>query len=162
MKPYQNISIIAALTCVIAKMSYFLILAPDEAWDNYVRLYYLFAFLVALFFGLRSYKKSFLNSDFTHDVKTGMKITSIFALIVALFTWVYYRWINPSYFEQRIEEAIAQAPAESVEAITSNVELIFNPFTHSTITLFGMMVIGFFYTLIVVLIMRAKPGVFIR
>ena len=162
MKQYQNIAIIAALTGVIAKMTYFLTLAPKEAWDNYVRLFYLLAFLIALFFGLRSFKKRATRSDFTHDVKTGMKITSIFSLIISIFTWVYYKWIDPEYFANRISEAMSQAPEESIEAVETNVSFIFNAFTHSTITLFGMMVIGFFYTLIVVLIMRAKPEIFVE
>tara|TARA_B100000902_G_C27259427_1_gene889794 strand:- start:1131 stop:1628 length:498 start_codon:yes stop_codon:yes gene_type:complete len=161
MKQYQNIAFIAALTCVIAKMIYFLFLPPNEAWDNYVRLFYLLAFLIALFFGLRSFKIRATRSDFTHDVKTGMKITSIFALIISIFTWIYYTWINPEYFANRISDALSQAPEESIEAIETNASFIFNAFTHSTITLLSMMVIGFFYTLIMVLIMRAKPEIFV-
>lgn len=86
-----------------------------------------------------------------------MKVTSVFALIIAAFTYVYYAFIHPSYFENMRATRIAAAPEAQVEAITSNVEFIFSPFIHSTITLMGLMVIGFFYTIILVLILRAVP-----
>lgn len=143
-------------------MSYFLWLYPNDDWDMYVRFGYLLFFLLALFLGLKSYKGKYPTADLTSDVKTGMKTTSIFALIISSFTWVYYKFVNPAYFANKIEDVkiAAQQSEEATENAINTAEFIFNAFIHSTITLFGMMVIGFFYTLILVLIMRAKPAFF--
>ena len=162
MEDYTKYALGAAFGGIIVKMSYFLWLYPNDDWDMYVRFSYLLLFLLALFLGLRSFKSKYPQSDFTIDVKTGMKTTSIFAIIISAFTWIYYKWINPGYFASKIED-VKVAAAQSEEATQNAIntaEFIFNAFTHSAITLFGMMVIGFFYTLILVLIMRAKPEVF--
>ena len=152
----------AALVAIIFKMCYFLWLAPDESWDMYVRFGYLLLFLIALFLGLRDFKSNNKRSDFTKDVKEGMKVTSVFSIVISSFTWLYYKWINPAYFANRIAELNSNPLMEEKEAenVKNTAEFIFNAFTHSTITLFGLMVLGFFYTLILVLIMRAKPAVF--
>lgn len=154
----------AALGGIIVKMSYFLWLYPNDDWDMYVRFAYLLLFLVALFLGLNSFKSTNRQSAFTHDVKAGMKTASIFAMVISAFTWVYYKFINPDYFANRIEEVMnaANASVQKPENAINTAEFIFNAFTHSTITLFGMMVLGFFYTLILVLVMRAKPELFNR
>ncbi|MDC1221259.1 DUF4199 domain-containing protein [Salibacteraceae bacterium] len=162
MENYTKYGLGAAFGGVIIKMGYFLWVYPNEDWDMYVRFAYLLLFLLALFLGLRSFKADNPNTDLTIDVKTGMKTTSIFAIIISAFTWVYYKFINPEYFAGKIEDvkiAIEQSEKATENAINT-AEFIFNAFTHSTITLFGMMIIGFFYTLILVLIMRAKPEVF--
>lgn len=152
----------AALGGIIIKMSYFLWLYPHDDWDMYVRFAYLLLFLLALFLGLKSFKRKNPNADLTVDVKTGMKTTSIFAIIISGFTWLYYKLINPAYFASKIEDV--KKAAEESELATENAintaEFIFNAFTHSTITLFGMMIIGFIYTIVLVLIMRAKPELF--
>lgn len=154
----------AALVAIILKMSYFIWLAPDESWDMYVRFGYLLVFLLALFLGLRDFKSTNKRSDFAKDVKEGMKVTSVFSIIVSSFTWLYYKWINPAYFENRIAElnSIPLMEEKQAENVKNTAEFIFNAFTHSTITLFGLMVLGFVYTLVLVMIMRAKPEVFTK
>lgn len=161
MNTYLRYALGAALLAIIAKMTYFLQFSPDEDWDMYVRFFYLFVFLLALLLGLRQARHDRPQSTFGYDVKAGMKVTSVFALILSAFTWLYYKIINPSYFTGRINDAVTAAKdagQDDLESVRNTVEFIFNAFTHSTITLFGMMVIGFFYTLVLVLIMRAKPN----
>lgn len=160
MKDYIKYAITAALISVIAKMTYFLTLSPDDSWDMYIRFFYLLTFLVALFMGLRAYKIAEPLSDFTRDVKTGMKTASVYGLVISAFTFIYYKWVNPAFFAAKIQENVDIAPPELVDSIKANSEFIFSPFTHSTITLFGIMTIGFFYTLVLVLLMRAKPEAF--
>jgi len=154
-------AIAAFALSVIAKMLYYIRLAPNEEFDMYVRFFYLLVFLLALFIGIQNRMKSF-DFSFTEGLKQGMRIASFYALLLAAFTWVYYRWIDTSYFQVRIQEvreSAAQANAEQMDAIMSNAEIIFSPSTHSTLTLLGLMCIGFIYSIILSLIIRkVKPS----
>ena len=155
-------AVAAALAAIIARMTYFLLLAPDEEWDMYVRFAYLLLFLLALFLGLRAEKIDQPQSSFTTDIKTGMKITSIFAIIISSFTFLYYKWINPAFFADKIQNVIDNASGDQAENAQRWAELIFSPFSHSTLTLLGVIVIGFFYTIILIMIMRRKPEILIN
>jgi len=160
-----NISVTAAMASVIGKMLYFIFLAPDESFDMYTRFFYLLCFLIALFIGLRAWKKDKMNIVFTEDVKTGMKIVSIYAIIISAFTFIYYKYINPNYFAQKVQAAIdavasSGSPEKDLEQVRDTASFVFNAFTHSTLTLFGLMVIGFFYTLVLTLLFRYKPKAF--
>lgn len=161
LKKIYLIALAAAALALAAKLIYFFAFAPNEEFDLYVRFFYLLALLLALFFGLRLYKSLNRESSFAGDVKTGMKIASVFALIVSAFTWTYYKLINPGFFAERIQRAVGAVqtgdPGQA-ENVRKTAEFIFNPFTHSTITLFGLMVLGLFYTLILVLIFRSNAG----
>jgi len=158
--PILNAGVIAGLVSVILKMVYFLGFYPNDDFDMYVRFAYLLAFLLALFLGLRAWKGDHLDSKLVDDVKAGMKVASLYALILAPFTYIYYKWINPEYFQDRMEQAIAAAQEstpDQVEQVRETVSFIFDAFTHATITLFGLLFIGFLYTLVIVAIFRTKP-----
>lgn len=158
-----TLAIGSALLAIAAKMASFLFLPPDEDTDLYVRFLYLLVFLIALFFGIRFDKQTHPGSAITDDIKAGMKITSVFALILSAFTWVYYKLINPGYFVSKIErtvDAAASNPEAKIEKVRETAEFIFNPFIHTTITLFGFMVLGFIYSLVIVLLLRSTAGRF--
>lgn len=163
--PIVNISITAAMASIIGKMLYFIFLAPDETYDMFTRFFYLLCFLVALFVGLRIWKLNNRQAPFTDDVKNGMKIVSIYALIISSFTFLFYKFINPAYFAGKIQKAM-DAVANSgsgeaeIEQVKNTASFVFNAFTHSTLTLFGLMVIGFFYTLVIALLFRYRPKAF--
>jgi len=163
--PIVNISVTAAMASIIGKMLYFIFLAPDESFDMYTRFFYLLCFLIALLIGLRIWKKDNMNIAFTEDVKTGMKVVSIYAIIISAFTFIYYKYINPGYFAQKIQAAVdavasSGSPEADLEQVSDTASFVFNAFTHSTLTLFGLMVIGFFYTLVLTLLFRYKPKAF--
>ena len=159
--PIANTAIIAALVSIIGKMIYHIFLQEVEDMDMYTRFFYLLCFLLALLFGLRSWKSQRKETKFTDDVKAGMQITGIYSIIIGAFTYLYYEVINPAYFagkiQERVDYAAANLEADQLEQVRNTAEFVFSSFTHSTITLFGFMVIGFFYVVILVLLMRAKP-----
>lgn len=164
-KPIQNYALIAALFSILGKMTYHLFFLAEEDFDMYSRFFYLLCFLAALFIGLRAWKIQHPGSLFTEDVKSGLKIASIYAMVISAFTYAYYSWINPAYFEGKIATATAAAeesgiPVEQLENVKNTTAFIFDAFTHSTLTLFGYISIGLFYTLILVLLFRYRPKAF--
>ncbi|MEZ4722433.1 MAG: hypothetical protein R2813_11230 [Flavobacteriales bacterium] len=134
--------------------------ATDETMDMYVRFAYLMLFLIALFLGLDIQTRKSRHS-------IGHQIGNESSLCVCLDSLRLYMAILPmdpipEYFEDRID-VVAKRPeaaGQEAEKALGTAEFIFSPFTHSTITLFGFMVIGFFYTIILVMIMRGKPEAF--
>ncbi|MEX2595464.1 MAG: DUF4199 domain-containing protein [Salibacteraceae bacterium] len=166
--PIVYSAIAAALVSIIGKMVYHIFLAPDGIFDMYTRFFYLLCFLLAIFFGFRIWKIQNPHKPFTDDIKSGMQIVSIFALIIAAFTWIYYKWINPHYFEYKIQQTVNAASNSTpidgadvdIEQIQHTASLIFNAATHSSLTLFGIIVMGFFYTIIIVMLFRWRPSAF--
>lgn len=156
--PIVNNAVTAALVGIIFKMVYFIWFYPNDDYDMYVRFAYLLTFLLALFFGLRTWKAQNEGSDFVSDMKSGLKIASIYSIILSAFTYIYYKFINPAYFEGRIAEKMQAASEanEDLSKVRDTASLIFDAFTHSTLTLFGLIFIGLFYTLILVAMFRAK------
>ena len=84
--PIQNTALIAAFASIIGKMVYHLFFLDTPDFDTYSRFFYLFCFLAALLVGLRSWKIQHPGSPFTEDIKSGMKIASIYALVISAFT----------------------------------------------------------------------------
>ncbi|GAB4380583.1 MAG: hypothetical protein Kow0075_11950 [Salibacteraceae bacterium] len=153
------IPLIAALIGVLLKLSYFRWFYPDPEFDNYVRFGYLLLLLLSVFLSLRFYAMTIKKTEFGTMVKEGMKSVSIFALILSGFTYLYYEVINPEYFAGRISDVASQVKQmPNSEQAVKTAEFVFNSFTHTTITLVGIMVAGFFYVLILALIQRSSPG----
>lgn len=158
-QPIANNAITAGLVSIIFKMIYFIWFYPNDILDNYVRFAYLLVFLLALFFGLRNWKSNNEGSSLVSDIKSGLKIASIYAIILSAFTYIYYKLINPAYFEERIAKALqlASESGEDLSKVRDTASFIFDAFFHSTITLFGLIAIGFFYTVVLVALFRTKP-----
>ncbi len=163
--PIQNTALIAAFVSIIGKMVYHIFFLASEDFDTYSRFFYLLCFLAALFIGLRAWKIQHQGSPFTDDVKSGLKIASIYAIIISAFTYAYYAFINPSYFETKISEAVVAAEEaglteKNLENVQNTTSFIFDAFTHSTLTLFGYITMGLFYTIVLVLLFRYRPKAF--
>ena len=163
--PIQNTALIAALVSIIGKMIYHFFLLDQPDFDMYTHFFYLLCFLAALFIGLRSWKIQHLGSKFTDDIKSGLKIASIYSLVISGFTWLYYAKLNPEYFANRIAKAIKAAEdagitLDEIENVRDTTSFIFDAFTHSTLTLFGYIAMGFFYTIILVMFFRYRPKAF--
>ncbi|MDP4662661.1 MAG: DUF4199 domain-containing protein [Salibacteraceae bacterium] len=162
--PIVNFAFTAALASIVLKMLYYIQFYPNDEFDMYVRFAYLLFFLLALFLGMRTWKSQNDPSEFTEDMKAGMKIASIYAMMVSAFTYAYYKFINPNYFEYKISEnlRLASESGEDVDLdkVKETVSFIFDAFFHSTITLFGLIFIGLFYTIVIVAILRYKPEIY--
>lgn len=117
------------------------------------RLAILLVFLVGLYLFLAAHTAN----HFTGLINKGMRFTALFALGFSMFTLAFYRLVAPEYFEQKIADrmnAAAGQPAETVEQVRATAELVFSPFAHSTLTLAGLLITGFFYSLVMAALLR--------
>ncbi len=125
--------------------------------------------LLAVTFGLRASKsQSKEASSFLRDVKTGMKAGVLYALIVALFTFLYHRSIDPDFFEDRKEKVIVSLKKEiehreklkeeekevppgtiDIEQTRQSLNTMSSPFSVMTLTLLGLITLSIIYAMVV-------------
>ncbi len=172
MKSPVSISLFFALTYVIIKLIVFNLGKSVELFVPLI-LVNIFLILLAILFGLRAWKKQQDKADdhFLDDFKCTMRNASVYALIISGFVFVYYSAIDTNFREQLAERQFADISKEDFKKMQkqdpdmlgnktlddykklkkNEMKLFTSPFMTTTITLMGLMLIGLFYSIIVVL-----------
>jgi len=118
-------------------------------------------------------KKKHEGVSIVVDLKTGIKTSAIYALTIACFLLVYYKWIDPEYpeirrqqwiemtetaqFSEGVGETIKSNPdmyyGKSAEDIRDNeqegINMLLNPNKVFLISLLALLVLGMFYSFLV-------------
>lgn len=124
----------------------------------------IFFLLTGIFLGIRLFKKAQLQktkgSTFIDDFKAGMKVAALYSVLMAGFVFVYYSFIDPSYFDIKLAKQIevAQSQDMNIEQVKATGEFILTPFFQTTITLIGFILLGSFYASILAFLMRKFSG----
>ncbi|MCI5056654.1 MAG: DUF4199 family protein [Flavobacteriales bacterium] len=124
--------------------------------------------LLAIFFGLRKESATVENppGSFGLNFRIGMQANLVFTVSLALFTLVYYKYVDSDYLQKKIDKRVEQAEAydiskhdfkdSAVEPMTQEefvanekafAERIYTPFFHSTMKMVGLTVMGVVYCL---------------
>lgn len=132
-------------------------------WDNSVatQLYLLFL-LLAVFFSVRTYFITKPESTFVQLFKSGARASALFSIIVGGFTYIFYKFIDTTYFlgliEGRLDEARAKGYSlEDIEKMTGNLEFAFSLIPYIPATILFFTIIGISYSVIVAFIFRKVP-----
>ena len=165
MKTTNKIALIFALIWIIAKMIIFN-LGYSSEWFNFTALLNLL-FLLLVIFVVLHYHKQKQQTEFLSDLKEAVKGGSVYTLILVVFFFLYFKYIDPGFFEERMEILGALSPEElSFEELKEmdpvkmqNIseddfyakeketrELFSSPFFNATIMLAGMMITTFIYS----------------
>lgn len=131
----------------------------EITWST--QLYFLFL-LLAIFLGIREYFKGNAESNFLKLFKYGAQIGAMFSLLVSVFTFIFYRFIDQLYFEDKINERMAAIQTsdvlpEQIENYRSNLEMVFNANTQGMVTLISFVMLGLTYSAIVSAILSKVP-----
>ena len=134
-------------------------LGLEMTWST--QLYFLFL-LLAIFFGVREYFRANVSSNFVQLFKYGAQIGALFSLLVSVFTYIFYRFIDVFFFQEMIDERMAninnaEATAQQIENYRSNLEMVFNANTQSMVTLISFVMLGLTYSAIVSVILSKVP-----
>ncbi len=131
--------------------------------DSYIstQLYFLFL-LLAIYFGMRGFKRSRTDAGFKAMFRSGMQGGAIFTLLVTAFTYVYYQWLNPEYFLHRIESRVAEASQlgyseDQIEKVRSTAMFIFSAGVDSTVNLIMFMLMTVLYSVTIAILFRRLP-----
>ena len=110
-----------------------------------------------------------------HDIKSGLRTVSVYAVIISMFIFSYYNWIDPEYpairrqqhlertlnknFEEQAKLKMAAAPemyeGKSIEDLRdenqAGIETYLQPSFKSivSITLFSLILLGMLYTFVI-------------
>ena len=137
-------------------------------------IFFLGALVISIFLALNETKSKELTEPTTYlmDLKVAMQSVAYFSVIMALFTYVYYKFIDWEFMFDKIAERMDAAKKleltpelntqnltkeEFIESERKLSETLFSASTHATITLMAFMVVGTIYSAILTLIIRLSP-----
>lgn len=166
MKHAFSLAVWMTLASVVAKLILFKLDLDLQKNAMYSAFFNLLVISVGTFFAVRQFKiRAARPTKFQEDVKAGMRTAALYALLMTIFVFVYYSYIDAGFFTKMIESrlaaariAVEQGQEIDLEKTREFGEFIFSPKTHSTITLFGFLVAGAIYSLLITVFMRKFPG----
>jgi cation transport ATPase len=166
MKSSFTIAVWMTLASIVAKLTMFSFDVVAQRTVMVSAFINLLVILVGTFFGVRQFKiNAGERTGFKEDVKAGMRVGAIYALLMSVFVYFYYSNIDTTFFAEMIQNRMemAQRAADAgTEVDMENVRqlgtFIFSARTHATITLFAFLLSSALYALMVSFFMRRLPG----
>ena len=157
-----DLAVRMVLASILLKMIVFFASKQFTFYESVAIFINIFILLTGVFLGIWNYRKSIGKSDsFISYVKEGMKVAAFYAILMTAFVYIYYSFIDPSYFEIKLAKQLELASKNdlNVKQVKEMGEVVLSPFFQSTITLIGFLLLGSFYSSIVTFLLRKfKPG----
>lgn len=147
---------------IILKMVVFLTGQQFTDFDLYLGLGYVFLLMTAIFITIRNHKlKVGGTSSFVDDIKAGMKVTALYAILMSAFLYAYYTLIDPDYFTIMLQQKVAEAEVAgntNIEEVKKAGEFVLSPYFQSTVSLVIFMIVGVFYSSLITFFVRKMRG----
>jgi hypothetical protein len=179
MKITLKTAIICALLWIIVKTAYHLI-APDSVFLTPMILSNIFGLMASVSIGLYLHKRKegFDQGNALSDIKAAMSAGVPYALIVSVYMFLYYSYINPNFVNQLKKPMIerlmleistdqklnklkklnpeleTKSKAEIQKMGMENIEAQVNPKGTSILSLLGMTLMATIYSIIIAIIYR--------
>lgn len=154
------------ITLVAIALSAAVKLAVFRSEDPSIQSYPVFAYFLWLLLAIigRTWNASrkVPNAPYRYHAVAGMQVAAIYALLIAAFTYLYYTAIDVDFFANKIADTIAQLEAKgasqkNIKQFMKNARTIYDPFLHSTLVMFGFLILGVIYSLIIGGLVRKMP-----
>src|SRR5690606_24675287 len=130
--------------------------------DLYLSLGYVFLLMTAIFLSIRNHKLHFgSGSTFSEDFKAGMKVTAIYAILMSVFLYCYYTFIDPNYFTIMLQQKVAEAMEAgntNIKEIEKAGEFVLTAYFQSTVSLVAFLMAGGLYSLLIAFLVRKVKG----
>ena len=99
---------------------------------------------------------------FAHDVKTSLRITAVYGLLLTAFLYFYFTLAETDYFannqEMIVENELKANPGLDREVLKDRVETFFSVRNFSVLALLTALVMSVFYSVLFSAIKRLMPG----
>ncbi|MGD1845628.1 MAG: DUF4199 domain-containing protein [Salibacteraceae bacterium] len=160
LKKPLNVALLAVALSAAVKLFVFQSGNPDI---SLVPTYSYFLWLLLAIAGRTWAAKQVLpDGPYRYYAVAGMQVAAIYAVLIALFTYTYYAAIDVDFFANKTTENIrlleeSGATPKNIKQFKKNAATIYDPFLHSTITLFGFLMIGVVYSLVIGGLIRKMP-----
>lgn len=171
--PFQ-VAIVFAMVALVFKVALFTLDMQHGSMETGIRYFYMLVLLVAVFFGIRSNKiTSDAKTTFGQDFKAGARTASFFAILVAIITYVYYAKIDSEFFAIKqqplldemfntVKKEVGVKSKKEIQEILTNqiysIRMYLSPYFQAMWTLFGLVFLGIFNSLVFSLMMKKIPG----
>jgi len=161
MKTHFSIVVWMLVVSIFMKMVVF---AANLQFTGYERIYFFgnfFVIMVGVFLGIRLFKEiSSEKTKFLADVKAGIKVAGMYAVFMSLFVYLYYSFIDPSYFPTKIDDQMrlleesGRASGNDLVQSRETAGFILAPYFQSTVTLILYLLLGTFYSSLITFFVR--------
>ncbi len=160
MKSHFSIVIWMLAVSMLLKM---LVYAGGYQFSNVEYVYFFgnpFIIMVGIFLGIRLFKKQMPEkTTFIADVKSGMKVASMYAVLMSLFVYIYYSYIDSAYFEIKLGNQLELmvengATPQNLKKARETGEFFLSAYFMSTVTLVGFIILGTFYSSLITFFIR--------
>ena len=172
--PFQ-VAVTFALVGLILKITVFALGIQHGTMETYVWYLFMLLLLCTVFFGIRSNKVNFEGTtSLGQDFKTGARSASFFGILMGAITYIYYAQIDPDFFpikqqpyldglieiaKSKIEEGVSKEEVvKGLYESTARVKLQLSPYLHSMLTMFGLVFIGLFNSIVFAFLLKKFPG----
>lgn len=132
-------------------------------FTGYENIYFLgnpLIMMTGIFMGIRLFKDiSTEKTTFLADVKAGMKVAGMYAVLMAAFAYAYYSYIDPDYFTIKLNEQIELVKAngatnQEIAKHRENGSFFLSAYFMSTVILIGFIILGTFYSSLLTFFIR--------
>lgn len=162
MKKVYTVGIVAGLIPAAFKTILFLVGKTEIYGGSYTNLAELVVVALTIPFSVYVARKE--NDGlltFNNALKTGIGTAAITGVIVCLFTYLYFKYMNTAMYEQAVAEATKYVTENnlSAEEAKKNIEgakQFYSPFVQATSALFGIMLAGFFISVISAVVLKKE------
>lgn len=140
-------TLIAIAVCTLRLILFHLGRAPEGT--DFLIVHFS-ALVTIVFFTDHRLLRTDKSAGFPDLMREGFKSAAVYALIVALFIWIYYASVEANYFQNKVNAMVAKGMAEGQpeSVIRPRMERFFTPFNYTTITFFTMLIAGAFNALL--------------
>lgn len=161
MKTHFSIVIWMLAISMLMKMIVFMMGWQFTGYENIYFFGNLFVIMTGVFLGIRLFKSLSPNkTSFIADLKAGMKVAGMYAVLMSLFVYAYYSWIDSGYFPTKLANQMAlleesgSANETDLKQARETGKFILSAYFQSTVTLILYILLGTFYSSIITFFVR--------
>jgi len=162
LKKVYSVGIVAGLIPALFKTLLFVTGYTEKYEGSYTNLAELVVIAIAVplvIFVSRRENNGLIT--FNNALKTGIGTSAIAGVIVCLFTYLYFKYMNTVVQANAVSEAIKyveenKLTGEEAKKTIEGARQFYSPFVQATSALFGIMLSGFFVTVISALILKKE------
>lgn len=156
------LTLFAAFAVIALRIFLFYSGHPPEGTD--FMLVHFFALVTLIYFtGHRMLMKD-PRTRFPDLMRNGFSNAAIYAVLMGVFLYVFYTYIDVEEFPRKMEERVASvvAAGKTEAEARESLSAMFSPFNYASITFFALLVVGAFNGLLIAVIQHKLLRKYIR
>ena len=140
-----------------------IVFANNWQFSTFENIYFLgntLILMTGVFFGIKLFKQQQSSStDFLSDIKEGMKVAGLYAILLSFFAYCYYSYIDSEYFASKMQHQVDLAiqngaKGDDLVKMKDTMGFVLTPYFQSTVTLILFLLLGTFYSSIITFFVR--------